>query len=76
MNGRQEKRQATRPLRDLYPNLSDEELREVAQNYRRYAALLVRMYTRFQANRSDARYLRSLTDEAGDAMTETPPHDQ
>jgi len=39
-----ERNDALRRLRELYPELTDEQLEETADNLRRYAALLVRVH--------------------------------
>ena len=76
MDTNNEKREATRSLRDLYPELSEDELREAAENYRRYAALLVRMYTRFQISGDDEGWRTSLTAGRSDAIKETVSDDE
>jgi hypothetical protein len=39
-------------LRDLYPNLTDDELREAEENLARYLELVLRIYKRLEAERS------------------------
>lgn len=65
-----------RSLRDLYPQLDEKELRIAKENYRRYAALLVRIYTRHVHGRNKDSHLRPLTDKRKDATTDTRPRDE
>ena len=54
-----ERREIT--VRDLYPHLTDEQLKEAEENFRRYIELSVRMYRRIRANPEAYAQFKALT---------------
>lgn len=40
---------ATLTIRDLYPRLSDQELREAEENFDRYIAIILRIFERLES---------------------------
>jgi hypothetical protein len=50
-------------IRDLYPNLNEEQLREAEENLERYIELSVRMYKRITADPESYAQFIALTEE-------------
>ena len=49
-------------IRDLYPHLSEEQLKEAEENLERYLELLLRVFERFQADPKAYADFKALTD--------------
>lgn len=48
-------------FKDLYPELTDEELKEAEENLERYLEVVMRIYERIRNNPEELRKLRNLT---------------
>ena len=49
-------------IKDLYPELNDEELKEAEKNLKRYADLVLRMYRRISSDPVALQELEKLTE--------------
>jgi len=48
-------------IRDLYPHLNEEQLKEAEENFKRYIELSIRMYRRIQADPEAYARFKALT---------------
>jgi len=53
-------------IRDLYPHLNDEQLKEAEENLNRYLELALRMYDRIRQDPEAYVRFKTLTDSAKD----------
>lgn len=58
-------------IRDLYPHLSEKELREAEENLRQYLQVLLRIYERIEAERVSGHLTDSDPDATLDAKGRT-----
>lgn len=64
-------------INDLYPELTKEELEEAERNLKRYAELILRMYSRIASNLSAIIELEQLTEsEPVDSIQEGSDNSQ
>lgn len=59
-------------IRDLYPNLSQAELRETENNLEQYLLIVLRIYERISTDPESYTQLRALTTKTG-TLSCTPP---
>ena len=53
--------------RDLYPSLTEEELKEAAENWAQYLDLALRMYERIRNNAAEYERFRALTERGAES---------
>jgi len=58
-------------IRDLYPHLSEEELKEADENFRAYIDLTLRIYERICADPAAYARFRALTDSKAGRIINT-----
>jgi len=60
-------KEPVRTVRDLYPHLDDEQIKEAEETLERYLELALRIYERIRANPDTYAQFRTLTDSKPDS---------